>query len=65
VQKLMFFQALVDYPNDPLKSRYAPSFLAGYRAATETISLLKQQYELFPQELARVWVLWTHAFSAV
>ncbi|EIN14557.1 hypothetical protein PUNSTDRAFT_30245, partial [Punctularia strigosozonata HHB-11173 SS5] len=64
LHRVFFAQALVDRTGDPLKSPYAPSFLAGYRAACETVSLLRQQFDLFPLELARVWVLWTHAFSA-
>ncbi|KAH6891768.1 hypothetical protein BKA70DRAFT_1326074 [Coprinopsis sp. MPI-PUGE-AT-0042] len=49
---------------DPLKSQYAPSFLAGYRSACAIIGAVKEQFTLFPAQIARFWVLWTHAFSA-
>lgn len=47
-----------------MSSPFAPSFLAGYRSACELISGLRTQFDLFPTQIARFWVLWTHAFSS-
>ncbi|KAG6857508.1 hypothetical protein H0H87_002133 [Tephrocybe sp. NHM501043] len=44
--------------------QYAPSFLAGYRSACTIIGSVRQQFGMFPAQIARFWVLWTHAFSA-
>ncbi|CAL1710217.1 unnamed protein product [Somion occarium] len=64
VHRCYFAQALSDHPQDPLRSPYAPSFLAGYRSACALLLSMQEQFELFPVQLARFWVLWTHAFSA-
>ncbi|KAL7284825.1 hypothetical protein ACG7TL_002135 [Trametes sanguinea] len=58
------FRAIVDNPTDPMRSPYAPSFLAGYRSACALLSSLREQFALFPIQIVRFWVLWTHAFSA-
>ena len=64
VHRTFFAQALSDHPTDPLRSPYSPSFLAGYRSACILLSSLREQFALFPVQIARFWVLWTHAFSS-
>lgn len=64
VHRSYFAQALTDFPLDPMRSPFAPSFLAGYRSACTLLSALREQFEMFPTQIARFWVLWTHAFSA-
>lgn len=57
--------ALKDSPTDPLRSQYAPSFLAGYRSACSLLTEMRDQFTKFPVQIARFWVIWTHGFSAV
>ncbi|KAI0761390.1 fungal-specific transcription factor domain-containing protein [Trametes elegans] len=64
VHRCFFAQAILDNPGDPMRSQYAPSFLAGYRSACSLLSSIREQFTLFPVQIARFWVLWTHAFSA-
>ena len=64
VHRGYFAMALNDFPTDPLRSQYAPSFLAGYRSACSLLSEMRDQFNKFPVQIARFWVLWTHAFSA-
>ncbi|KAH9846704.1 hypothetical protein C2E23DRAFT_872217 [Lenzites betulinus] len=64
VHRCFFAQAIIDSPTDPMRSQYAPSFLAGYRSACALLGSLRDQFALFPVQIARFWVLWTHAFSA-
>ncbi|KAJ2915729.1 hypothetical protein MD484_g4662, partial [Candolleomyces efflorescens] len=64
IHRCFFAHALASNPADPIKSQYAPSFLAGYRSACTIINSVKHQFSLFPAQIARFWVLWTHAFSA-
>ncbi|OCH83843.1 hypothetical protein OBBRIDRAFT_892109 [Obba rivulosa] len=64
VHRSFFVKALEEHPEDPLRSQYAPSFLAGYRSACELIRLLREQFKRFPVQIVRFWVLWTHAFSS-
>ncbi|KAJ7057156.1 fungal-specific transcription factor domain-containing protein [Mycena amicta] len=64
IHRCFFAHAIQNHPNDPIKSPYAPSFLAGYRSACDLLSSLRLQFNTFPTEIARYWVLWTHAFSS-
>ncbi|GJE93089.1 fungal-specific transcription factor domain-containing protein [Phanerochaete sordida] len=64
VHRCFFAQALADHPKEPLRSQYAPSFLAGYRSACGLIASLREQFAINPVQIARFWVLWTHAFSS-
>lgn len=64
VHRCFFAEAVSNNPTDPMSSPFAPSFLAGYRSACELISGLRAQFDLFPTQIARFWVLWTHAFSS-
>ena len=64
VHRCFFAQAINDSPHDPMKSQYAPSFLAGYRSACELLGAVRVQYHLFPAHVARFWNIWTHTFSA-
>ena len=64
VHRCFFAQALADHPDNPMRSQYAPSFLAGYRSACALIGTVREQFNIFPVQIARFWVLWTHAFSS-
>ncbi|KAG2095698.1 uncharacterized protein F5147DRAFT_755065 [Suillus discolor] len=64
VHRCFFAEAVSNNPTDPMNSPFAPSFLAGYRSACELINGLRTQFDLFPAQIARFWVLWTHAFSS-
>jgi hypothetical protein len=64
IHRCFFTHAIQSNSNDPLKSQYAPSFLAGYRSACDLLNGVRKQFTLFPAQIARFWVLWTHAFSS-
>ncbi|KAF8878064.1 fungal-specific transcription factor domain-containing protein [Infundibulicybe gibba] len=64
IHRCFFAHAISTHPHDPIKSQYAPSFLAGYRSACTIIQSLGDQFARFPRQIARFWVLWTHAFSS-
>ncbi|KAK1236247.1 hypothetical protein PQX77_000509 [Marasmius sp. AFHP31] len=64
IHRCFFTHAIRSNPADPIKSQYAPSFLAGYRSACDLLGSVRKQFTMFPEQIARFWVLWTHAFSA-
>ncbi|KAG6860918.1 hypothetical protein C0995_006042 [Termitomyces sp. Mi166 len=64
IHRCFFAHAIASNSTDPIRSQYAPSFLAGYRSACTIIGSVRQQFTLFPAQISRFWVLWTHAFSA-
>ncbi|KAI6112557.1 fungal-specific transcription factor domain-containing protein [Pisolithus sp. B1] len=55
---------IVENPVNPLNSPYTPSFLATYRASLTILRTVKMQYDLHPKLTARLWPIWTYAFSA-
>ncbi|KAH8825486.1 hypothetical protein DL96DRAFT_1608970 [Flagelloscypha sp. PMI_526] len=58
-------KALQDASGNPLKSRYAPSFLASYRAASWIIKSFHAAQKQFPVLFPRFWHPWTSVLTAV
>ncbi|KAH8813826.1 fungal-specific transcription factor domain-containing protein [Flagelloscypha sp. PMI_526] len=56
--------ALKDSSGDPLRSRYAPSFLASYRAASWVVKSFHAGQRRFPALFARLWHPWTAVSTA-
>ncbi|KAI5980804.1 fungal-specific transcription factor domain-containing protein [Pisolithus albus] len=64
IHRSYFARAIIENPDNPLDSLYAPSFLAAYQASLTILRTVKAQYDLHPKLTARLWPLWTYAFSA-
>lgn len=64
LHRSFFAQAMIDDPVNPLRSQYAPSFLATYRSASHILKSIREQYSILPLMMARFWPPWTYAFSA-
>ncbi|KZP18375.1 hypothetical protein FIBSPDRAFT_829421 [Athelia psychrophila] len=64
LHRSFFAQALLDHPESPLRSPYATSFLATYRAASFLISSTVKHIQRYPELFMRHWVVWTQLFSA-
>ncbi|KAI5992554.1 fungal-specific transcription factor domain-containing protein [Pisolithus marmoratus] len=64
IHRSYFVQAITANPVDPLNSPYTPSFLAAHRASLTILRTVKVQYDLHPKLTARLWPVWTYAFSA-
>ncbi|KAH8830721.1 hypothetical protein DL96DRAFT_1668442 [Flagelloscypha sp. PMI_526] len=64
IHRSFFAQAIVDEPSNPLKSVYAPSFLAAYRASSQILRVVKDQFQTAPTMTSRWWMTWSFAFSA-
>ncbi|KAI0080188.1 hypothetical protein K474DRAFT_1590474 [Panus rudis PR-1116 ss-1] len=58
-----FAKSVEDHMDDPLGSRYAPSFLAAYNSACSFVGLVKSLHSLHPALTERMWFLFTHVFS--
>ncbi|KAG8216043.1 hypothetical protein J3R82DRAFT_8041 [Butyriboletus roseoflavus] len=59
-----FVQALADFPYDPLRSPLRQSFLTAYQSAIGVLDATRKQFARQPTLCARVWRLWSFAFSA-
>lgn len=64
IHRSFFAQALVEHPANPLKSPYAPSFLAAFRASTTILRTIREHFDVRPALCSQFWQMWTHAFSA-
>ena len=64
IHRSYFAQAIIDCPTNPLRSQYASSFLATYRASVIILKTIKNNFVRFPSLCARFWQTWTYAFSA-
>ena len=64
LHRSFFAQAIIENPTNPLKSTYAPSYLAAYRASSTILKCVKEQYNMVPEACGRFWTMWTFAFSA-
>lgn len=60
IHRSFFAQAMLDHPINPLRSPYAPSFLAAYRCASGVIKSSLNYHERYPQLCGRFWAVWTH-----
>ncbi|GLB33705.1 putative fungal specific transcription factor [Lyophyllum shimeji] len=64
IHRSFFAQAMLDHPINPLRSPYAPSFLAAYRCASGVIKSNLNYFDKWPDLCCRWWAVWTHLFSA-
>ncbi|KZV65070.1 hypothetical protein PENSPDRAFT_745213 [Peniophora sp. CONT] len=64
IHRGFFAQALIESPVNPLRSQYAPSFLASVRAASTVLRVVREQFAMHPSMCSRFWSIWTYAFSA-
>lgn len=59
-----FAQAMSENPANPLHSSYSQSVFAAYNSACVVLDVTKGQYDTNPPLTARVWRIWSLAFSA-
>ncbi|KAF5393704.1 hypothetical protein D9757_000116 [Collybiopsis confluens] len=64
IHRSFFAQAMLDHPVNPLRSPYAPSFLAAYRCASGIIKSSLNHYDRFPDLCRRWWGIVAPLFSA-
>ncbi|EJD00071.1 uncharacterized protein FOMMEDRAFT_148416 [Fomitiporia mediterranea MF3/22] len=63
VHRNSFARAMIEYPSSPMRSPYATSFLATYRASTSLLQLLYASSYNIPLILDRMWTLWSISYS--
>ncbi|KAF8842256.1 hypothetical protein BDN67DRAFT_989238 [Paxillus ammoniavirescens] len=64
IHRSFFAQAMLDFPSNPLRSPFAPSFLAAYRCASATIKTTVLNFQKYPELFSRFWTVWSHLMSA-
>ncbi len=64
LHRAFFAQALVENPMDPLSGRLGPSAAAAYHSSVIVIQDTEHQFMKKPILCARIWQIWTFAFTA-
>ncbi|KAJ7481536.1 hypothetical protein FB451DRAFT_1030501 [Mycena latifolia] len=64
LHRAFFAQVMIENATDPMKSPYAHSMLAAYQAACNVLHDTVEQFTKRPLLTARVWRIWSLAFSA-
>ncbi|KAH7887837.1 fungal-specific transcription factor domain-containing protein [Phlebopus sp. FC_14] len=64
LHRSFFAQAMMEFPSNPLRSPFAPSFLAAYRCASAIIKTTVLNFQKYPELFARFWTMWSHLLSA-
>jgi len=64
LHKPYFSQVLADQPGDILKHKYAPSFIAVFRAAWRLTRGICLTFDRVPEFLLRAGFCWSHATDA-
>jgi hypothetical protein len=59
-----FAQALTDNPSNPLQSAHSQSFLTAYKCACAVLDTTRDHYGQKPLLIARIWRIWSNAFTA-
>ncbi|KAL4081790.1 fungal-specific transcription factor domain-containing protein [Scleroderma yunnanense] len=64
IHRSFFAQAMLDFPTNPLRSPFAPSFLAAYRCASAIIKTTVVNFQKYPELFTRFWTMWSNLMSA-
>jgi len=64
LHRSFFAQAMLDHPENPLLSKYSPSFLTAYRSAGVIIKATSCMFDRCAAIGMRLWFLLYHTFSA-
>jgi hypothetical protein len=64
LHRSFFAQVMIENAADPMKSPYAPSVGATYESACNVLSDTLSQFTKNPRLVARIWRIWSLAFSS-
>lgn len=58
-----FAKAIIDYPENPLHSPFALSFLSTYRSATSILKTCRESLDHLIGILLRIWPIWAQLLA--
>lgn len=64
IHRNFFARAIIDFPDKPLNSVFAPSVLSTYRSASALLRLMRETYHKLTLILFRLWPTWLLCFSS-
>ncbi|KAL5507234.1 hypothetical protein ACEPAH_6690 [Sanghuangporus vaninii] len=59
IHRNFFARAILDFPDNPMRSPFAASFLATYRSACNVIRICRENMHLMYLTILRVWHVWS------
>ncbi|KAL5523828.1 hypothetical protein ACEPAG_8001 [Sanghuangporus baumii] len=59
IHRNFFARAILDFPDNPMRSPFAASFLATYRSASNVIRLCRKHMHVMYLTTLRVWQIWS------
>ena len=59
-----FARAMIEYPESPLRSPFAPSFLAAYATSITFLRHIRSVFDIEAEMMLRFWSCWAHALAA-
>ncbi|KAL5512411.1 hypothetical protein ACEPAG_3403 [Sanghuangporus baumii] len=64
IHKNFFARAMIKDSENPLRSPFAPSFLAAYASSIKLLRDVRMCFELLPGIILRLWPIWTHCLTS-
>lgn len=63
IHRNFFAKAVLDFPDNPMRSPFAKSFLATYRSASYVIRLMREHIQTVYLNILRIWHAWALSLS--
>ena len=64
IHRNFFVRALRENPDNPMQTRFAPSFLTTYSSAITVLKVIRRECERKHSALTRQWPMWVHTLSS-
>lgn len=61
IHRNFFTRAMLDFPDEPLRSPFAPSVIASYRNSVNVLRLVRAQFDACKEAMGRMWPVWARA----
>lgn len=64
IHRNFFARAIIDYPQNPMASPFAASFIGAFEAADDVLKILYDYIDFILPVLLRIWPYWSHMLAA-
>lgn len=61
IHRNFFTRAMLDFPDEPLRSPFAPSVIASYQNSVNVLRIIRAQYDARKEAMGRMWPVWAKA----
>lgn len=64
IHRNFFARAIIDYPQNPMASPFAASFVGAFEAADDVLKILYDHIDFILPVLLRIYPYWSHMLAA-